>query len=144
MANKIANVLGQEYSFVDATFSVMGIELFSLSSITATETQEKTNNKGASNKPVSRGRGAKEYEVSVDLSLKDTQRLKALIPGGSLNDMPAGIATLILDNGVGDKVSFQLIAFEFGSDGIEMAVDDTEARRTYDAICSDIVFTQLS
>jgi len=143
MANKTANILGQEYSFVDATFTVLGTEMFSLSAFTATEAQAKVNNYGSSNKPVSRGRGKKEYTVSVDLSHKDVERIKAIIPGGSLNDMPAGVATLILDNGVDSKVSFTLLAFEFASDGIEIAMDDTEARRSYDCICSDIIYVKL-
>ena len=29
MADKAANILGQEYSFVDSTFTVLGVELFS-------------------------------------------------------------------------------------------------------------------
>jgi hypothetical protein len=143
MANKTANILGQEYSFTDSTLTILGVELFSCTAFTATETQAKVNNKGMSNKPISRGRQSKEYSVSMDLSLKDVERIKQLIPGGSLNDMPANIATLIIDNGVDSKTSITLLAFEFGSDGIEFAVDDTEARRTYEGICSDIIFLKL-
>lgn len=143
MAAGTALILGQEYSFVDAKFTVFGIELFSCSNFVATETQEKTNNYGMQGRPVSRGRGKKEYECSVDLSLKDVERLKALTPLLNLTDIPFGFATLTLDNGV-NKHQIILTAFEFKSDGIEISSDDTEARRTYEAICADIEMLKLS
>jgi len=136
-------ILGQSYSFTDLKLTIMGIELFSCSSVTAKETQEKTNNYGSQAKPVSRGRGKKEYEVSLDLQLKDTERLKSLIPGGSLNDMPPSAAILLLDNGT-NKHQFSLLAFEFAEDGLEIAIDDTESRKSYAGICSDIVSVKLS
>ena len=143
MANKTANILGQSYSFVDATVTVLGLELFSPSAINVTETQAKTNNYGNSDKPISRGKGKKEYTVSFDLSLKDVERLKALIPGGSLNDMQANVATILLDNGT-NKHRITLLAFEFASDGLEISLDDTESRRTYDGICSDMISQLIS
>lgn len=143
MANGTALILGQEYSFVDAKLTVLGIELFSCSNIKAIETQEKTNNYGMQARPVSRGRGKKEFEVSFDLSLKDVERLKVLLPGLNLTDIPAGVASVILNNGI-NKHRIDLIAFEFSSDGIEFADGDTEARRTYDGICADIIMTKLS
>ena len=143
MANNTALILGQSYSFVDAKVTVLGVELFSPSNIVATETQAKTNNYGSGNRPVSRGRAKKEYEVSFDLSLKDTERLKVLSPTGMLTDLPIGIASILLDNGVDAKHRIDLTGFEFGSDGVEMAQDDTEARRTYDCMCADIVSQKL-
>lgn len=143
MANGTVLINGQAYSFTDLKITVLGVELFSCSNIVATENQVKTNNYGSQGKPVSRGRGKKEYEVSLDLQLKDVERIKSLIPGGSLNDMPPTPVKALLDNGT-NKHEFTLFAFEFAADGLEMALDDTEARKTYAGICSDIASVKLS
>jgi len=143
MANGTVLALGQAYSFTDLKLTILGVELFSCTQITVKENQEKTNNYGSQGKPVSRGRGKKEYEVSLDLQLKDVERIKALIPGGSLNDMPPNLAKALLDNGT-DKHEFALQAFEFAGDGLEMALDDTEARMTFAGICADIISNKLS
>jgi hypothetical protein len=139
MANNTALVLGQEYSFVDLKLTIFGVELFSCTDFTAEETQEKTNNYGNGNRPFSRGRKQKEYNVSIDLSLKDVERLKVLSPTGSLTDLPVGTAIALLDNGVDAIHSFTLPGFEFNSDGIKTSQGDTESRRTYDCICADII-----
>jgi len=138
-----ALINGQSYSFVDIKLTLFGIECFSCTNLTAKETQPKPNNYGNSNKPVSRGRGKKEYEVSLDLSLKDVERLKAISPTGMLTDIPAAISNILLDNGVDAKHRFDLIAFEFSSDGIEAAEDDSEMKMSYDCICAEIVSTKL-
>lgn len=143
MANGTVLILGQSYSFTDLKLTVLGVELFSCTNLVATENQEKTNNYGSQAKPVSRGRGKKEYEVSLDLQLKDVERIKSLIPGGSLNDMPSATLKALLDNGT-NKHEFTLIAFEFAADGIEIAGDDTEARKTYAGICADLISNKLS
>lgn len=140
----VANILGQAYSFADAKVTIAGIECFSVSNIVATNTQTKTNNYGSSPRPVSRGRGKKEYEASFDLSLKDTERIKAIIPTGDLTDLPATTAIILLDNGVDGKHQFTLPFFEFGDDGIETTQDDTEAKRTYSGIMSDLISVKLS
>jgi len=143
MANRTALILGQSYSFTDAKVVIAGVEMFSASAINVTESQEKTNNYGLGNNPVSRGRRKKEYDVSFDLSLKDVERLKVIIPGGSLNDLPISVASIILDNGVDAKHRFDLTGFEFSSDGLEISLDDTESRRTYTGICADLISTKL-
>ena len=143
MANNTALINGQSYSFVDAKVTILGVELFSASNIVATETQVKGNNYGSGNRPMSRGRGKKEYEVSFDFSLKDVERLKVLSATGMLTDLPVGTASILLDNGVDAKHRFDLIGFEFGGDGLEIALDDTEARRTYDCMCADIISQKL-
>ena len=143
MADGTVLINGQAYSFTDLKLTILGVELFSCTQITAKENQEKTNNYGSQSKPTSRGRGKKEYEVSLDLQLKDVERIKALIPGGSLNDMPPNMAKALLDNDT-NKHEFSLLAFEFATDGLEMSLDDTEARMSYTGICADIISNKLS
>lgn len=143
MSKQKALILGQAYSFSDAKLTLWGIDIFSCTQITATNTQEKRNNPGMGDKPASRGRGIKNYECSFDLSEKDVERLAAISPTGDLTDLPMTTGFLILDNGT-DKVKFTFKAFEFGSDGIEASVEDTEFKRSFPGICSDIVRTILT
>ena len=142
MANQ-ALILGQEYSFVDGKLIIAGVELFSCTTLKIVEKQTKTNNAGNSDRPVSRGRGLKEYEISFDLSLKDIERLKILSTTGMLTDLPMTQAIWLLNNGV-NKHETIATGFEFQSDGIEMATGDTESRRTFDGICGAIESTILS
>ena len=58
--------------------------------------------------------------------------------------MPQTTAILLLDNGIGSKHEFSLTFFEFTDDGVEAAQDDTEMKRTYGGIMSDIVSVKLS
>lgn len=138
-----ANINGQAFSFVDAQLTIAGVELFSATQIVAKETQEKTNNYGNQPEPQSRGRGKKEYEASFDLDLKDVLKLKRLAPGGKLTNLPMSTCIIFLNNGV-DQLEIVLPNFEFTEDGIEFGDGDTEARRTYPGIMSDIVFTDLT
>lgn len=142
MATGQALINEQAFSFVDARVTIGGLELYSVTNIVAKETQEKMNNYGNQPQPQSRGRGKKEYECSFDLSLKDVLKLKRLIPSGKLTDMPATTCIIFLDNGF-NQYEVVLPAFEFMEDGLEFADGDTEARRTYPGIMSDIVFTEL-
>jgi hypothetical protein len=138
-----ANINGQEFSFVDSKLTIAGVELFSATTITAKEKQEKTNNYGNQPQPVSRGRGKKEYEASFDLALKDVLKLKRLSATGKLTDLPASNAIIFLDNGT-DKYEIVLPYFEFSEDGLDIKDGDTEARTTYPGIMSDIIFTDLT
>ena len=137
-----ANINGNAYSFVDAKITIAGIELFSATNIVAKLTQDKTNNYGNQPEPQSRGRGKKVYESSFDFSLKDIQKLKALIPSQNLTDLPVSTCVIFLDNGT-DQYEITLPFFEFSEDGLEMSDGDTEARKTYAGIMSDIIFQQL-
>jgi hypothetical protein len=143
MSKQKALILGKAYSYSDAKLTLYGIEIFSCTQITATVTQEKRNNPGMGDKAASRGRGIKNYEVSFDLSEKDVERLAAQSPTEDLTDLPMTTGIILLDNGT-DKVSFQLVAFEFGSDGLEGAVEDTEFKRSFGGICADIIRTKLT
>jgi hypothetical protein len=144
MAQNTALINGQEFSFVDWSVQIGGVEIFGCTNIVATETQEKTNNYGLGAKPTSRGRGKKEYEVTFDMELKDKRRIAtALSASGSLNDVPAVPVVILGDNGV-NKHRITLTAFEFSSSGVEVAEDDTRTSRSYPGICADIVEENLA
>jgi len=142
MANNVCMINGTAYSYKDAKLTIAGLEMFSVSNIKATVTQEKTNNYGAGANPVSRGRGKKEYDTSFELSLKDVEKLQLISPTGLLIDMPMTNAIVLLDNGF-DKKEIVMSYFEFKDDGIEAGLDDTEMKRTYAGICADLIINKL-
>ena len=130
-------ILGQAYSFADLKLTLWGVEMFSPTAIVAKVTQEKKNNPGMGTKPASRGRGIEVFDVSFDLSEKDVQRLTPLAPGGMLHNLPPTPGILLGDNGT-DKVEFTLTAFEFQTDGVDTAVEDTELKQSFVGICAGI------
>jgi hypothetical protein len=121
---------GKAFSASDITLMIAGITVASASALTATVSQEKTNNKGFSDEPVSRGRATKEYEASVDLSYTDALKLRNLSPTGGLLEVPMFEVLVVLDNAV-NVSRIRIKNAEFMDDGIEVSVDDTEIKRTY-------------
>ena len=135
--NQQVLINGKAFSAADMSILVAGISLASISSLTITETQEKTNNKGFSDEPVSRGRSGKEYECSMDIAYKDVIKLRNLTPTGSLLDVPMFEILGILDNG-SDISRIRVKSCEFTNDGLEVSEGDTEIKRTFDLIIAGI------
>ena len=128
---------GKSFSASDITISIGGIVVASVSSFSATVKQEKTNNKGFSDEPVSRGRASKEYEASMDLSYTDALRLRNLSPTGGLLEVPVFNILAVLNNNV-NVSRIRIRNAEFTDDGIEVSVDDTDVKRTYSLIIAGI------
>lgn len=128
--NKQVLINGKAFSAADIVIMINGITVASASAFTATVSQEKTNNKGFSDEPVSRGRATKEYESSIDLSYTDRLKLANLSPTGSLLEIPLFEVLVILNNAV-NVSRIRVKNCEFVDDGIEVATDDTEIKRTY-------------
>jgi hypothetical protein len=67
---------GQAYDFTQIQVTIGGVSIVSASAVTYTETQEKVNNYGQGNEPVSRGHGIKERTGSIDISMTDIEVLR--------------------------------------------------------------------
>lgn len=135
--NKQVLINGKAFSASDISLLISGIEVAAVSALTATVSQEKTNNKGFSDEPVSRGRATREYECSVDLSYTEALKLRNLSPTGSLLDIPMFEMLAVLDNAV-NVSRIRIRNAEFTDDGIEVATDDTEVKRTYNLVIAGI------
>lgn len=135
--NQQVLINGKAFSAADISLLVAGINLASISALTITESQEKTNNKGFSDEPTSRGRAGKEYECSMDIAYKDVIKLRNLSPTGSLLDLPMFEILGILDNGI-DISRIRVKNCEFTNDGLEVSEGDTEIKRTFDLIIAGI------
>lgn len=128
---------GKAFSASDISIMIAGISVASVSDLKATSTQEKKNNKGFSDEPVSRGRATKEYEASIDLSYTDALKLRNLSPTGGLLEIPTFEILAVLDNAV-NVSRIRIKNAEFMDDGIEVSTDDTEVKRTYGIIIAGI------
>ncbi len=90
-----ALINGQAYDYTQIIMSVLGVPVAGVTSINYTEEQEKTNNFGAGNRPVSRGRGAIEASGSIELSMNEIEALRDAAPSGSMLKIPPFEITIV-------------------------------------------------
>jgi len=139
MANQPALINGQAYDYTQIIMSVLGVPVAGVTSINYTEEQEKTNNYGAGNRPVSRGRGAIEASGSIELSMNEVEALRDAAPDGSMLKIPPFEITVVYLN-LQKVVTHKLKNVEFTNDGVETSQGDTDIRRTFDIVMSDVKY----
>lgn len=138
MATALIN--GNSYDWQQIVVTMLGQPVFSIKSVNYEVTQEKTNNYGQGNLPVSRGRGAKEFSASIEMAMDELVPIRQAA-GGSLVDIPAFDIKVTYVN-AGKTVTDVLKNCEFMADGIEASQGDTEIVRSFDIMPSHIVFDQ--
>ena len=134
-----ALINGQAYDYTQIIMSVLGVPVAGVTSINYTEEQEKTNNFGAGNRPVSRGRGAIEASGSIELSMNEIEALRDAAPSGSMLKIPPFEITFVYLN-LQKVVTHKLKNVEFTNDGVETSQGDTDIRRTFDIVMSDVKY----
>ena len=132
-------VNGQAYDYVSIEVLIAGVPMPSVKSINYQVNQEKTNNYGTNAKPVSRGRGAKEFTASLDISMNDVEALRSAAPNGQLVDIPPFDIIVAFGN-IQNPVVHRLKMCEFVNDGVEGSQGDTDLTRTFDLMPADILF----
>lgn len=131
---------GKAYDYTQISVSILGSPLAGVSSINYTETQDKTNNYGTGNRPVSRGQGAINCEASLEISMNDIERLRDASSDRSLLSLPA-FDILVVFAPLGGTVRKHVIKnCEFSSDGVETSQGDTDIKRTFNLTPSHIQF----
>ena len=134
-----ALINGQAYDYTQIIMSVLGVPVAGVTSINYTEEQQKTNNFGAGNRPVSRGRGAIEASGSIELSMNEIEALRDAAPSGSMLKIPPFEITIVYLN-LQKVVTHKLKNVEFTNDGVETSQGDTDIRRTFDIVMSDVKY----
>ena len=129
---------GKAYDFSDIIVTILGVPVASVSAIKYKEEQEKKNNYGAGDRPVSRGKGAIEADASFDISMNDVEAIRAVALDGSLLKVPAFDIVVFFGNGA-NPVTHVLKNCEFLSDGVEVSQGDTDTKRSFDLVISHIV-----
>lgn len=128
---------GQAYDFTQITVSILGVPTLGISALNYTEEQEKVNNFGTGNRPVSRGQGPIDASGSIEIAMNDVEALRDAAPDGSLLKIPAFDITVVFGN-VQKPVRHVLKNVEFTNDGVESTQGDTDLKRTFDLVISNI------
>lgn len=137
MATPLIN--GRAYDFAQIVTTILGVPVAGISAVTYTEEQEKTNNFGAGNRPVSRGHGPINASGSVTIQMNDVEALRDAAPNGSLLQIPSFDITVTYLNAQ-KPVTHVLKNCEFLSDGVEASQADTNIERGFDIVISHIKY----
>jgi len=132
---------GRAYDFAQINMLISGVVVPSISSIEYSEEQEKTNNFGAGDRPVSRGHGAIDAKAKITMSMNDVEALRASATDGSLLKLPAfDVVVVFLHPTSAKVVTHTLKNCEFLSDGVTGSQGDTDLKRDFDLVCSHITY----
>lgn len=130
---------GRAYDFAQIVVNILGVPVAGVSAISYTEEQEKINNMGMGNRPVSRGHGAINASGNITISMNDVEALRDAAPNGSLLQIPAFDITVTYLNAQ-KVVTHVLKNCEFLNDGVESTQGDTDVKRSFDLVISHIKF----
>ena len=130
---------GRAYDFTQITVALLGVPTLGISSLNYTEEQEKVNNFGTGNRPVSRGQGPIDSSGSIEISMNDVEALRDAAPDGSLLKIPPFDITVVFGNPQ-KPVVHVLKNVEFTNDGVESTQGDTDLKRTFDIVISNIKY----
>lgn len=137
MATPLIN--GIAYDYTQIIVNILGVPVVSVSSIEYNEEQEKTNNFGTGNRPVSRGQGAIDASGSIEISMNDTEALRDVAPDGSLLLIPSFDIIIVFGN-VQNVQTHVLKNAAFTSDGHSSSQGDTDLKRSFDLVISHVKY----
>jgi hypothetical protein len=118
-------VNGQSYSWSQITCNILGVDIAGITAISYTDTQEKQDNFGAGNRPVSRGRGNITTTGSVTLEMAEVEALQNVAPNRNILEIPPfDIIVSYLPVGGTGTVTHKLRNCEFKTNGREVNQND--------------------
>lgn len=139
MAQPLVN--GQAFDYAQITPLYLGVPLVSMTSITYEEVQEKVDNPGTGNRPISRGRADIKSTGSMEISMNDIEALREVAPDGSLLLLPATDFILVFGNPQNVQTHV-LKNLEFTNDGGTGTQGDTDMKMTLNFIISNVIYRQ--
>ena len=137
MAANLIN--GKAYDHTQLEIRLLGGQVFGVQNINYQQEQEKENNFGVGNNPVSRGKGAKNTSVSIELSMNDVEAIRDSVATRNLLDIPAFDINITFLNEQ-RVVNHVIKNAEFVNDGVESSVGDKDITRSFDLVASDILY----
>jgi hypothetical protein len=130
---------GRAYDFASVTVIIGGVPFRGISAINYTEEQEKANNFGTGNSPVSRGRGAVDTSVSIDISMSEIEKIRDSAPEGRLLNLEP--FDIIVTHGNPQRpVSHTIKNCEFTNDGVEGSQGDTDLTKSFELVASHVKY----
>ena len=139
MAQPLIN--GQAFDYSQITPLYLGVPLVSMTSITYEEVQEKVDNPGTGNRPISRGRADIKATGSMEISMNDIEALRNVALGGSLLALPATDFILVFGNPQNIQTHI-LKNLEFTNDGGTGTQGDTDLKMTLNFVISNVIYRQ--
>lgn len=130
---------GRAFDFTQIIVNILGVPIVSVTAINYEETQEKVNNFGTGNRPVSRGVGPIDATGSIEFSMNDSEALREVAPEGSLLQIPAFDIIVNFTNLQGPQTHI-LKNVEFTSDGHSSTQGDTDLKRSFDLVISNVQY----
>jgi hypothetical protein len=132
-------VNGRAYDYSQIVVNMLGLPVVGVSAVSYSEEQEKTNNYGTGNRPVSRGRATIQASGSIELSMNEVEAIRNSTLTGSLLGIEAFDITVTFGN-IQNPVTHVLKNCEFLNDGVETAVDETDIKKSFDLVISHVVY----
>lgn len=130
---------GRAYDYTQVVVNVLGVPLAGVTSIEYSEEQDKTNNFGTGNRPVSRGHGAIDSKGTIEISMNDVEAIRDVAPNGSFLQIPA--FDIVVTYGNPQKVvTHTLKNCEFTTDMAGGAQGDTDIKKTFDLVIAEVVW----
>lgn len=132
---------GRAYDFAQIRVTMFGNIVPSISAVEYMEEQEKENNFGAGDRPVSRGAGAINSSGKLTISMNDVEAIRAATVDGSLLNIPAFDVTVTYLHPTASKVVSHILKnCEFINDGVTTAQGDKDVKRDFDIVISHIIW----
>ena len=129
---------GKSYAWADITVNIGGVPVAGIVAISYKRSQEKTNNYGAGAKPVSRGRGNKEFEASITLHMEEVERLLLASPNRDLLDVPAFDINITYQSSDTQVANHVLKSCEFTEEACDIAQGDAVIEMELPLVIADI------
>ncbi len=118
---------GVNYSWENSSIIIFNMPLVGITKISIKSKQAKDNNYGLGNKPISRGYGNKEYDMSISVYFDELAKwINAVSPDGDILDIPYFDFPMVLS---GKRVLAKKVivrAAEFLESPFETAQGDTK------------------
>lgn len=130
---------GKAYDYTNVICNILGVPVAGISSINYKETQEKTNNMGTGNRPVSRGHGPINADGSLEISMNDTEAIRQVVASKSMLDIPMFDIIIVFGHPTSPKTHV-LKNVEFKTDGVEMTQGDTDVKMGFDIVLSHVEY----
>lgn len=133
-----ALVNGTNYSWVNVQMVLFGVPVKGITKINYKKKQEKTNNYGSGEDPISRGIGRKEYEASIEVYRDEWQKIIDASPSKDPLDIPPFDIPVVFG---GTRVTAKtdvLLACEFMEDAFEVNEGDTSIKLTIPLIIAGV------
>ena len=128
---------GKAYEYADIIVSILGVPTPSVSSISYSEEQDTKMNYGTGNRPVSYGSGTITAKGDIEISMNDSEAIRATAPLGSLLEIPLFDIVVIFGN-LQNIVTHTIKNVKFTNDGVSGATNNTDMKMKFSFVASNI------